>query len=62
MEDDIQRKQQDNDKMSWLKTVISLTTKSRGGDHGDSEPSPKQNFPIPFLSPIANSVISRCSK
>lgn len=62
MEDEIQRKQPDNDKLSWLKTVISLTSKRRGGDHADSEASPKQSLPIPFLSPIANSVVSRCSK
>ncbi|GFQ03171.1 hypothetical protein PHJA_002460900 [Phtheirospermum japonicum] len=49
------------DKLSLFKSIFS-NKKNNGGADGDAKLSPNENLPISFLSPHANSVVSRCSK
>ncbi|KAL3824267.1 hypothetical protein ACJIZ3_020296 [Penstemon smallii] len=61
MESEIVENVQKNDNLWLLKSIFSLSGKSGGADGGGAAP-PKQNQLIPFLSPIANSVVVRCTK
>ncbi|KAL3651197.1 hypothetical protein CASFOL_004199 [Castilleja foliolosa] len=49
------------DNFSLFKSIFS-NKKNNGGANGDGNSSPNENLTISFLSPHANSVVSRCSK
>lgn len=48
------------DSLWLLKSIFSKKISGDGG--GDAGASPKDNPPLPFLSPQANSVVAACSK